>query len=90
MERLLEGYSLGYTHGLMRVKKELDNWLAMDMKRHGMRMNIKNIQAILNCMIENRETLRENPWSFVRCNKEVKDGFEVYIPKGKEIEDKGW
>ena len=89
MERLMEGYSLGYTRGLMRVKQTLSLGLQDDLKRHGKRLSVKTLQAIMDCMIENRETLRENPYSFVRCNEKAKNGFEVYIPKGKELDDHG-
>ena len=82
MERLIKGYSHGYTQALMRVKDTLNQGLAMDMKNHNIRMNTKSLQAIIDCMIKNREVLRENPWAFVRCNNKVKGGFEVYVPKG--------
>ena len=87
MDRVVEGYSIGYTHGLMRVKQTLDMSMCDDLKRHGKRLTIKTLQAIINCMIENRETLRENPWAFVRCNDNAKNGFEVYVQKGKELDE---
>lgn len=73
------GYSNGYTKALLKVKEQLDNSMYEDMKRHKVKFNVKNVQAILDCMIENRELLRENPFAFVRCKKD--GGFEVAISK---------
>lgn len=73
------GYSNGYTRALLEVKEQLTPAMYEDMKRHKVKFNVKNVQAILDCMIENRELLRENPFAFVRCKKD--GGFEVAVSK---------
>ena len=73
------GYANGYTRALLEVKEQLTPAMYEDMKRHKVKFNVKNVQAILDCMIENRELLRENPFAFVRCKKD--GGFEVAVSK---------
>ena len=63
----------------MAAKRMLDNAMYEDMKRHKTRFNVKSVQAVLDCMIENRELLRENPFAFIRCKKD--GGFEAWISK---------
>lgn len=36
---------------------------------------------MIECMLEGRATLRENPDAFVRYNPENEKGFEIYIEK---------
>lgn len=73
------GYNHGFTRALLKVKEQLDTNLAEDMKRHKMRFTAKNIEQSIDCMIENRELLRDNPQAFLRCKQG--GGFEVVIGK---------
>ena len=79
IERLEFGYARGYTKALLDVKAQLDSCFSEDLKRHGKRFNAKTVGAALDCMIENRELFRENPFAFLRCGT---DGtIEVAISK---------
>lgn len=79
MERLEFGFNHGFTTALLKVREQLDSNFAEDLKRHKMRLNAKTIEQAIDCMIENRELLRDNPQAFLRC----KQGgvFEVFIGK---------
>lgn len=77
MERMEFGYNHGFTCALLKVKEQLDTNLAKDMKRHKMRFTANNIEQAIDCMIENRELLRDNPQAFLRCKQG--GGFEVVI-----------
>ena len=81
MERIVEGYAIGFTKGLIKVREMLTSGLVNDMKRHNMRFTQRTMIDIINCMIDNRATLRDNPFAFVRCTKDGK--FEVY--EGEKI-----
>ena len=70
-------YVQGYTAALQDVKKTLEE-MPDDLKRHGRRQNLKTVQAILDCMIQHRAILREDPDTFVRCNNDMPGGFEVF------------
>ncbi len=70
-------YVQGYTAALQDVLRTLEN-IPYDLKLHHRKQNLKTLCAIVNCMLENRVTLRENPGTFVRCNDDVPGGFEVY------------
>ena len=78
-ERMEFGYNHGFTRALLKVKEQLDTNLAEDMRRHKMRFTAKNIESAVDCMIDNRELLRDNPQAFLRCKKD--GGFEVVIGK---------
>lgn len=79
MERIEFGFNHGFTRGLMKAKEQLDSFFAEDLKIHKMRFNAKTIGMALDCMIENRELLRDNPQAFLRCKQG--GGFEVVIGK---------
>lgn len=79
IEKMELGYAHGYTKALMDVKAQLDEQFAQDLRRHGKRYNAKTVAAALDCMIENREVFRENPFAFLRCNKDGQ--LEVAISK---------
>lgn len=79
MERLEFGYCYGYTRALMKVREQLDSNFVKDLKRHKMRFNVKTLEKAIDCMIENRELLREDPQAFLRCKQG--GGFEVVIGK---------
>lgn len=81
MEHLFpQMYVQGYTAALQDVIRILTN-IQPDLKFHKRKQNAKTYIAILNCMLENRCVLRENPKSFIRCNDSVPGGFEVFVEK---------
>ena len=71
-------YVQGYTAALQDVLKTVEA-IQSDLKRHKRRQCAKTYKAILECMIENRVILREEPGAFVRCNDNAEGGFEVYV-----------
>lgn len=79
MERMEFGYCYGYTRALMKVREQIDSNFAKDLKRHKMRFNVKTLEKAIDCMIENRELLREDPQAFLRCKHG--GGFEVVTGK---------
>ena len=79
MERIEFGYNHGFTRGLLKVKEQIDKYMYEDLRQHKMRFNIKTFQEMIDCMIENRELLRENPQAFLRCKPG--GGFEVFVGK---------
>ena len=70
-------YVQGYTAALIDALKTIDQ-LQDDLKRHKRKQNYKTYRAILDCMLENRVVLRENPGAFIRCNDKAKSGFEIF------------
>lgn len=83
MDRIEFGFNHGYTRALMDLKSITNVSFFEDCKRHKKRVNAKTMQEYLQCAIDNREILRDNPWSFIRCTGEGKDcKFEIYVPKG--------
>lgn len=79
MEKMFDTlYVQGYTAALMDVLEVLD-YIQRDMKFHKRKQNYKSYKAIVECMLENRAILREEPRAFVRCNDKVKNGYEIYI-----------
>lgn len=80
--RIIAGYSQGYTAALKDVLDTI-NYIDNDLTKHRRRRNRKTYAAIVQCMIDNRELLRENPYAFVRCNDKCEGGFEVYCNKDR-------
>lgn len=78
-EKIEFGYAHGYTQGMMRVLDAIET-VSIDLKHHKRRFTQKEMSAMIKAMIADREKLRENPFAFVRCNNEKKDGWEVYEP----------
>lgn len=74
MEKLDGGFIRGFTAGLQK-SKEIVGYICNDMRWHKRRITAKELEKALDCAIENREELRENPDAFVRC---CKDGYEVF------------
>lgn len=77
MERMELGFNHGYTRALLKVREQLDSNFSEDLKRHKMRLNVKTLEQAIDCMIENRELLRDNPQAFLRCKQG--GGFEVVV-----------
>lgn len=79
IERMEFGYARGYTQALLDVRSQLDELFVKDLWQHGKRFNAKTVGAALDCMIENRELFRENPFAFIRVNSD--GGIEAAISK---------
>lgn len=71
-------YVQGYTAALQDVIETFEN-IDVDLKAHKRKRNAKTYLAIVQCMLDDRVILRENPKAFVRCNDAVDGGFEVFI-----------
>ena len=79
MEHLFDGaYIQGYTAALQDVLKVIEE-IQVDLKVHKRRQSYKTYKGIIQCMLNNRTILRENPDAFVRCNDNAEGGYEVYI-----------
>lgn len=72
-------YVQGYTAALLDVKRVLRE-VSVDFQNHHIKRTPKEYDKILDCMIENRAVLREEPGAFVRHNKQSQN-WEVYIEK---------
>jgi len=85
MERMKNGftkmfgleYVQGYTAALKDVCETIDQ-IQADLKIHKRKQNYKTYKAIIECMLENRVILRENPNAFIRCSDKEKSGFEIF------------
>ena len=85
MERLEFGYSDGYRMALMRVRDEITGGILDDMKRHHRRVTRKELLSWIDCMIEHRAALRDNPFAFVRCNDEAHGGYEIFDSNERKV-----
>lgn len=73
-------YNQGYTAALLDVKQILeDDNFVYDLKKHKKTMTRKSLINLLNCLIDGKTILRENPDAWVRCNNNSKYGFEICI-----------
>lgn len=70
-------YVQGYTAALLDVLHVIE-YIQGDLKDHKRRQSAKTYKALIQCMIDNRVTLRENPDAFIRCNEQVDGGFELW------------
>lgn len=84
-DRLVPGYSQGYTKALIDVLGTIQS-IDSDLTAHHRKRNKKTYEAILQCMIDNRHILRDNPYAFVRCNVNCEGGFEVFVKKENELD----
>lgn len=75
-------YVQGYTAALQDALSVFQ-YIQEDLKGHKRKQNCKTYKAILECMIDGRSILRENPDAFVRCNDSVPGGFEIFIQNKK-------
>lgn len=71
-------YVMGYTAALQDVLKTFEQ-IQVDLKFHKRQQSYKTYKAIVECMLQNRIVLRENPDAFVRCNNNAESGFELYV-----------
>jgi len=75
-------YVQGYTAALQDVLDIISSdGFELDLKRHKRNHSQKTYKALLECMLQNRAILREEPDAFIRCNNDVPGGFECYIEK---------
>lgn len=72
-------YRQGYTKALQDVLSyfESHGFLA-DLKKHKRKQTLKELSKFINCMIDNRIALQDNPDAFIRCNNEAKGGYELW------------
>lgn len=73
-------YVQGYTAALQDVLIQFDS-IQNDLKNHNRKQNYKTYRAIVEYMLQNRAVLREEPYSFIRCNNSVKGGYELYVER---------
>lgn len=71
-------YVQGYTAALMDMRQNLPGVLG-DMKRQKVRITPKELDKLLEAMIDSRAILRENPDAFVRRN--VNGNYEIFIQR---------
>ena len=75
MERLSGDFNRGYTKAIMDVIK-IFNSIESDLRHHHKSMTHKKSLELLDCILKNREAIRERRSGFIRCNS---DGdFEFY------------
>lgn len=81
MSKIDSVFNQGYTQALLDLQQHIDTSLYNDMRKHKMAFNYKNIQAFIQCFIENRHVLRDFPTAFIRVEKDEKDKpcFKLYI-----------
>lgn len=84
---IADSYASGYTSALLRLQNLLgDESLREDCRRHKKPFTQKTIREFLQCAIDNRHILRENPFVFIRCSGTGKDcKFEVYDSDSKQV-----
>lgn len=70
-------YIQGYTAALLDVL-DVFAYIQEDLKLHKRRQSAKTYQAIVQCMLQNRAALREDPDTFIRCNDNIEGGFELW------------
>lgn len=83
---IADSYNSGYTQALLHFQKLLNELVVQDCKRHKKTFNIKTIQQYIQCFIDHRDILRDNPFAFIRCTGFGKDcKFEVYDSDSKTV-----
>lgn len=73
---LCADYIRGYTAALCDVRRAIPGIL-FDLKRQKVRITQKELDNLLEAMIESRAVFRENPDAFVRRN--VNGTYEIFI-----------
>ena len=76
IERLSGDFIRGYTKAIQDVQKVFE-YINYDLKSHKKRMNDKLAKELLQCILENRENIREDFDGFIRWNC-VENKFEWY------------
>lgn len=70
-------YVQGYTAALLDVL-DVFAYIQDDLKLHKRRQSAQTYKAIVQCILQNRAALRENPDTFIRCNDNIDGGFELW------------
>lgn len=79
--RLSGEYTHGYRKAIMDVM-EVFSYIEPDLRHHHKGMTFKTAQKLLECILDNREKLRDNWRGFIRFNC-VKNEFEWFRGKDK-------
>lgn len=79
MERLSGDFNRGYTKAIMDVMR-IFNSVESDLRHNHKAMTHKMSLELLDCILKNREPIREGRSGFVRYNHS-KGGFEFYGKK---------
>lgn len=78
-ERLSGDYNRGYTKAIQDIQ-EVFEYIQSDLKHHHKNLNAKMSEDLLDCILSNRENLRENRNGFIRWNC-ITGKFEFYMSK---------
>ena len=76
IEKLSGDYIRGYTKAIMDIS-EIFDYVSNDLKHHKKKLNDNLIKELLQCVLTNREKIRENKEGFIRWNC-VKNKFEWF------------
>ena len=76
IEKLSGDFIRGYTKAIQDVAGVFE-YVVPDLKYHGKRFNDKLAKELLQCILENREKIRENRRGFIRWNC-ITDQFEWF------------
>lgn len=79
VERLSGEFNRGYTKSIQDIQ-EIFNYIRHDLKHHKKLLNAKMANDLLNCILENREKLRDGWNGFIRWNC-VTNEFEWFDNK---------
>jgi len=74
MERLSGDFNRGYTKAIMDVMR-IFNYVESDLKHHHKSLTHKVSLELLNCILKNREAIREGRSGFIRLHE---DHFEFF------------
>lgn len=75
MDRLSGDFNRGYTKAILDAMK-IFNSVESDLRHHHKSLTHKKSLELLNCILKNRESIREGRSGFIRCNQEGE--FEFY------------
>ncbi len=75
MDRLSGDFNRGYTKAIMDTMR-IFNYIESDLRHHHKSLTHKKSLELLNCILRNREAIREGRSGFIRCNSE--GDFEFY------------
>lgn len=79
-EKLEFGYNSGYTKAIQDVQRL---FILADWRMHRKVMNQKKLNEFFECVLQNRQVLRDNPNAFIRLmwvdKERKKSKFELYI-----------
>lgn len=76
IEKLSGDFNRGYTKAIQDITKVFD-YISHDLKHHGKRLNEKLAKELLQCILTNREKIREDRNGFIRWNC-IENKFEWF------------